>query len=290
LNAFDYKAPTTIAEAVALLAASGERARVLAGGTDLLVQLREGRREADLVVDVKHIQELTELRYDPQNGLRLGAAVPCREIYEDATVAKAYPGLIDAVSLVGGIQIQSRASVGGNLCNASPAADTIPPLIAHAAVAVVAGKGGTQEVPVEQFCTAPGRTILKPGQFLVGLRLPPPKPRSGSAYLRFIPRNEMDIAVVGVGVTLTLDDARSRCTAARIALAAVAPTPLLVPEAGQALVDGAISETLIAKAASLAQAAARPITDMRGDADYRRHLVGVLTKRAVRAALERAKE
>jgi carbon-monoxide dehydrogenase medium subunit len=290
LKPFDYAAPRTISEAVSLLASHGDRARVLAGGTDLLVQLREGRRDADVVVDVKGIPELSELRYDPQNGLRLGAAVPCSRIYEDATVAKVYPGLIDAVSLVGGIQIQSRASVGGNLCNASPAADTIPPLIAYAAFAVVAGKDGTHEVAVERFCTAPGRTILKPGEFLVGLRLQPPKPRTGAAYLRFIPRNEMDIAVVGVGVTLTLDDAKSRCIAARIALAAVAPTPLLVPEAGQALVDGASSETLIAKAASLAQAASKPITDMRGDADYRRHLVGVLTKRAVRAALERAKE
>src|SRR5262249_11203353 len=234
------------------------------------------------VVDVKHIPELNELRCDPQNGLRLGAAVPCCRIYEDATVGKAYPGLIDAVSLVGGIQIQSRASVGGNLCNASPAADTIPPLISYSAVAVIAGKDGTSEVPVEQFCTAPGRTVLKPGQFLVGFKLPLPKPRTGAAYLRFIPRNEMDIAVVGVGVTLTLDEAKSRCSAARIALAAVAPTPLLVPEAGKALVDGAVSDALIDKAASLAQAAARPISDMRGDADYRRHLVGVLTKRAVR--------
>jgi carbon-monoxide dehydrogenase medium subunit len=290
LKAFDYSTPRTIAEAVTLLSSHGEGARVLAGGTDLLVQLREGRRDADLVVDVKYIPELNELHYDPRTGLRLGAAVPCCRIYEDAAVARAYPGLIDAVSLVGGIQIQSRASVGGNLCNASPAADTIPPLIAYGAVAVIASKDGTHELPVEQFCTAPGRNVLTPGQFLVGLKLPPPGPRTGAAYLRFIPRNEMDIAVVGVGAAVRLDETKTRCTAARVALAAVAPTPLFVPAAGQALVDGAVSDSLIDKAASLARAAAQPISDMRGEAEYRRHLVGVLTRRVLRTAFQRAKE
>jgi carbon-monoxide dehydrogenase medium subunit len=290
LKAIDYAAPRTVAEAVALLAGKGARARVLAGGTDILVQLREGRRDCDLLVDVKHIPEVNELACDPRQGLRLGAAVPCCRIYEHAEVARAYPGLIDAVSLVGGIQIQSRASVGGNLCNASPAADTIPPLIAAEALCSIAGPAGTREVPAEQFCTAPGRTVLRPGELLVGLRLPPPKPNAGAAYLRFIPRNEMDIAVVGVGAAVTLDEGRSRCVAARVALAAVAPTPLLVPEAGAALVDGTLSEALIEKAAALARAAARPITDMRGDAEYRRHLVGVLTKRALQGALARAKQ
>jgi carbon-monoxide dehydrogenase medium subunit len=290
VKAIDYAAPRTVAEAVALLADKGSRARVLAGGTDILVQLREGRRDLDLLVDVKNIPEVNELAYDPQQGLRVGAAVPCCRIYEDAAISRAYPGLIDAVSLVGGIQIQSRASLGGNLCNASPAADTIPPLIAHESVCVVAGPAGTRETPAESFCTGPGRTVLGRGEFLVGLRIPPPRPRSGAAYLRFIPRNEMDIAVVGTGVSVTLDEGRSRCVAARIALAAVAPTPLLVPEAGAALVDGPLTDTLIDKAASLAQAAARPISDMRGDADYRRHLVGVLTRRALRGAVARAKE
>lgn len=290
MNALDYTAPKTIAEAAALLARHGDRARVLAGGTDILVQVREGKRDLDLLVDIKHIVEVNELHYDAQMGLRLGAAVPCYRIYEDRAIAKAYPGLIDAVALVGGMQIQSRASVGGNLCNASPAADTIPALIALEAVCTVAGLGGTREVPVEQFCTGPGRTVLGKGEFLVGLRLPPPRPRSGAAYLRFIPRNEMDIAVVGAGVAITLDDTRIRCVAARVALAAVAPTPLLVAQAGAALVDGPLTEALIDNAAAAAQAAARPISDMRGDAAYRRHLVGVLTKRALRNAVARAKE
>jgi len=289
MNAFDYTAPKTIAETVAILSSKGDRARILAGGTDILVQLREGRRDCDVVVDIKHIPELNELTLDSK-GLRFGAAVPCYRVYEHADVARTYPGLIDAVSLVGGIQIQSRASVGGNLCNASPAADTIPSLIAYEAVCVIAGPQGTRELPVEKFCTGPGKTALTRGEFLVGLRLPLPPRNSGAHYLRFIPRNEMDIAVVGSGVCVTLDETKSRCIAARIALAAVAPTPLLVTDAGAVLVDGALSDALIDKAAATARAAARPITDMRGDADYRRHLVAVLTKRALKGAIARAQE
>jgi carbon-monoxide dehydrogenase medium subunit len=285
----DYAAPRTVAEAVALLAEKGERARVLAGGTDLIVQAREHRRDLDLMVDVKHIPELNGLSYDRAQGLWLGAAVPCYRVYEDSAVARAYPGLIDAVALIGGIQIQSRASVGGNLCNSSPAADTIPALIAHQAECVIAGPKGTRELPVEQFCTGPGRNALARGEMLVGLRLPPPARNFGAAYLRFIPRNEMDIAVAGAGVAVTLDAGKGRCTAARVALAAVAPVPLLVPEAGAALTEGTLSDSLIEKAAGLARAAARPISDMRGDTDYRRHLVGVLVKRALHTALERAR-
>jgi carbon-monoxide dehydrogenase medium subunit len=289
MKAFDYAAPKTIAEAVGLLNDKGDRARILAGGTDIIVQVREGRRDVDLIVDVKHIADVNELTFDPRQGLRLGAAVPCYRLVEDTTIARHYPGLIDAAALVGGTQIQSRASVGGNLCNASPAADTIPALIGAEAVCVIAGAKGVRELPVESFCTAPGKTALQRGEMLVTLRLPAPRPRTGSAYLRFIPRNEMDIAVVGAGVSLTLDDSKTKCIAARIAIAAVAPTPLLVPEGGKALVGTSVDERAIADAASKAQAAARPISDMRGDADYRRHLVGVLVKRAVGIALGRAK-
>jgi carbon-monoxide dehydrogenase medium subunit len=289
MNAIDYAAPKTVAEAVALLADKGDRARVLAGGTDIIVQVREGRRDVDLLVDVKQIPEVNELTYDRQRGLGIGAAVPCYRIYEHPEIGRAYPGLNDAVSLVGGIQIQSRASVGGNLCNASPAADTIPPLIAAEAICAIAGPQGVRELPVEQFCIAPGKTALRRGELLVSLHLPPPRPHTGSAYLRFIPRNEMDIAVVGTGVSVRLDESKSRCLAARVALAAVAPTPLLVNEAGAALVDGPLTDGHFERAASLAQAAAKPISDMRGDADYRRHLVGVLTRRALNAAIDRAR-
>jgi carbon-monoxide dehydrogenase medium subunit len=290
LNAFDYAAPRTIAEAVALLAEKGDRARVLAGGTDIIVQVREGRRDLDLLVDVKGIPEVNVLSFDARQGLRIGATVPCYRVYEHADVQRVYAGLHDAASLIGGIQIQSRASLGGNLCNASPAADTIPALIASEAVCHIAGPQGTREVPVERFCTGPGRTVLGRGEFLVSFHLPAPRPHTGTHYQRFIPRNEMDIAVVGVGASVTLDAGRARCLAARVALAAVAPTPLLVLEAGAALVGGPVSDSHIDKAAALAQAAARPISDMRGTADYRRHLVGVLTKRALGRALARAKE
>jgi carbon-monoxide dehydrogenase medium subunit len=289
LKAIDYAAPKTLAEATALLNQHGDRARVLAGGTDIIVQVRENRRDLDLLVDVKNIPEVNELSYDALKGLKLGAAVPCYRIYENAEIAKAYPGLIDAVSLIGGIQIQSRASVGGNLCNASPAADSIPTLIVHETVCVIAGAKGTREVPAEAFCTGPGKTCLTKGEMLVSLVIPPLKANFGARYFRFIPRNEMDIAVVGVGVSLTLDANKTRVTAARVALGAVAPTPLLATDAGAALVDGAISDALIDKAAAAAQAASKPISDMRGDADFRRHLVGVLTKRAIQGALERAR-
>jgi carbon-monoxide dehydrogenase medium subunit len=290
MKEIDYAAPKTVAEAASLLADKGDRARILAGGTDIIVQVRENRRDLDLLVDVKNVPEVNELSYDPKRGLRLGAAVPCYRIYEHADIPRLYPALNDSASLIGGIQIQSRASVGGNLCNASPAADTIPALIVLEAVCVIAGLNGSRELPVEKFCTAPGKTALSRGEFLVSVQFPPPKPRSGSAYLRFIPRNEMDIAVVGVGAAVTLDESRSRCIAARIALAAVAPTPLYVPEAGAALTGGPLSDALIDRAAKASQVAAKPISDMRGEADYRRHLTGVLVKRAVHAAVARAKE
>jgi len=290
---FDYAAPKTLAQAVTLLAKHGAAARILAGGTDIIVQLREGRRECAVLVDIKNIKQLNELTCSPKSqkpDLRIGAAVPCCRIYENKNVRKFYPGLIDAVELIGGIQIQGRASLGGNLCNASPAADSIPALIVHQAVCTIAGAGGaTREVPVESFCTGPGQTALQPGELLVGVHMPPPPERFGAQYQRFIPRNEMDIAVVGVGAAVTLDETKTRCTSARIALGAVAPTPLLVAEAGAALLEGEIGEALIEKAATLAQAAARPISDMRGDAEYRKHLVGVLVKRTLQGAIERAK-
>lgn len=285
---FDYAAPAALADAVAILNKHGDRAKILAGGTDIIVQLREHRREADVLLDVKRVPELNVLTLD-KSGLTVGAAVPCYKIYENKEIARLYPGLVDSASLIGGTQIQSRASLGGNLCNASPAADSIPPMIALEGVCVIAGPSGTRELPVEKFCTGPGRNALAKGELLVSLKFPAPKPNSGAAYLRFIPRNEMDIAVAGAGVSVVLDAAKSKCTSARIALAAVAPTPLLVPEAGAALVDGALNDALIAKAAAAAQAAAKPISDMRAQADYRKHLVGVLVKRALAVAIERAK-
>ena len=188
------------------MASKGEQARALAGGTDLLVQLRGGRRTADLVVDMKDIPELNELSYDAGNGLTIGAATACYQIYQDQAVASAYPGLVDSASLIGSIQIQGRASIGGNLCNSAPSADAVPAVIALGGVANIAGPNGTRQVAVEDFCTGPGRNVLEPGEILVSIHVPAPQANSGANYLRFIPRNEMDIAVAGVGTSVVLDE------------------------------------------------------------------------------------
>jgi carbon-monoxide dehydrogenase medium subunit len=289
LDDFDYAAATTVDEAVSLLAARGEKAKILAGGTDILVQLREGLRHADLVVDIKKIPDLTAIAYSPQGGLKLGAAVPCYRVYGDAKIAAAYPGLADAARIIGGWQIQSRASIGGNLCNSSPAADSIPALIAYNVTCHIAGPQGTRAVPVAQFCTAPGKNVLARGEFLVTLEFPPPARRSGAHYLRFIPRNEMDIAVVGAGAWVQLNAKGDSIEAARIGLAAIAPTPVLAAEAGAWLTGKPATPETYAQAGELAKKSARPISDMRGPAEYRVHLVSVLTRRALAGAVERAR-
>ncbi len=270
-----------------MLAANGEKARALCGGTDILIQMRAGVRQPAQLIDVKRIAELNRIVFDEHTGLRLGAAVPCIEIYESPILRKSYPGLTEAAHLIGSVQIQSRASVGGNLCNGSPAADTTPSLIALAATAVVAGPKGTRRVPVEKFVTSPGRTVLEPNELLVELDIPVPKPRSSDAYQRFIPRNEMDIAVVGVGASVTLEN--DRCVACRIALAAVAPTPVFANKAGESLVGTNLDDKAIDRAAKLAIEASSPIDDMRGPAEFRKHLVGVLTRRVLVSAIERAR-
>lgn len=287
---FEYVLPRTVAEAVTLLADKGEQARILAGGTDILVQMRAGRRRVERLVDIKEVPEVNQLSYSPNEGLQLGSAVPCYRIYQDETVSRNYPGLIDAAAMIGGIQIQGRASVGGNLCNAAPSADCVPPLIVLNAICVIAGPNGTREVPVEDFCKAPGQNVLEDGELLVSLRIPPPEKAFGAHYLRFIPRNEMDIAVAGVGSSVVLDGDGKSIVSGRIALASVAPTPLLVEEAGAAMNGREITEETIEDAAQAAMAAARPISDMRGTIRQRRHLVGVLTRRTLRGAIERARE
>jgi CO/xanthine dehydrogenase FAD-binding subunit len=283
MKSFDYAAPGTLAEALELLA-KNPQARVLAGGTDLLVQLKNGRRETPLVVDLKRIPELKAIDFDPAKGLTIGAAATCARIAAHAEIRRVYPALVEVASLIGGTLIQGRASLGGNLCNSAPSADSVPLMIALSAVARVAGPQGQREVPVEDFCTAPGKNVLGSGEFLVSIHFPVPKPGSHAHYLRFIPRNEMDIAVVGVGVSTVVQD--GKIAAARIALASVAPTPLFVKAAGDSLVGQAPTPEAIAKAAELAAEAARPISDMRAPADYRRHLCGVLTRRALTATLE----
>lgn len=289
MQAFDYVAAGTVKEVVDLLTPKDGGTRILGGGTDLLVQLRENRRKAERLVDVKNIPEFTSIHYDPQAGLWVGAAASCYAICHDGFVLKYYPGLVDAIRLIGGIQIQNRASMGGNLCNASPAADSIPALIVHEASCVIANDQGTREIPVEQFCVAPGKNILQPGEFLLAIIVPPVNENFGAHYLRFIPRNEMDIAVVGAGASVILDDGKRKILSARIALGAVAPTPLFVEGAGSFLAGQEISQENIAEAARIAQAAARPISDLRGTAEFRKHLCAVLTRRALEKAIERAR-
>ena len=289
MEAIDYTAPTTLDEALKVMAVNGDRARVLAGGTDLLVQLRGGRRSADVVVDSKFIPELNELSYDAQKGLTIGAAVPCYKIYEDKDVSSNYPGITDAATLIGSIQIQGRATLGGNLCNSAPSADAIPPIIVLGGVANITGSNGSRQVPVEDFCTGPGQNVLQPGDILVSINMPAPQAHSGANYLRFIPRNEMDIAVAGVGSSVVLDASGQNFVSGRIALASVAPTPVLAKDAGDSLAGKPVSEATIDEAAQKAMADAKPINDMRGTIKQRVHLVGVLTRRTLNHAVNRAR-
>jgi carbon-monoxide dehydrogenase medium subunit len=283
----DYRSPATVKEAVELLAAHNGAAHVLAGGTDLLVKLRAGSVAPQVVVDVKAIPELRRIEADAR-GFRIGAAVSCAEIGEHAELAAAWPGVVEALQLIGSTQIQGRATAGGNLCNASPAADSVPAMIAAGALCEVAGPAGWREVPVQDIVTGPGRTCLARGEFVVAFRLPRPQGRSADAYLRLIPRTEMDIAVVGVGVALALDEA-GRCTHARVGLGAVAPIPLLVPQGAQALVGTRVDDAALEALAAATRAACRPIDDKRGTVAYRIKVAGVLARRAAQLALERAR-
>ncbi len=288
MRAIQYAAPASLGDAVALLTQFGPRARILAGGTDLIVQVRENLRDWDVFVDGKRIPELAAIAFDPTSGLTLGAAVPCYQVYNNPEVEEHYPGLADAARIIGGTAIQGRASIGGNLCNSGPAADSIPALIAYSATARIAGPNGERSVPVEEFCTAPGRNVLQPGELLVSVQLPAPPPKSGGRYLRFIPRNEMDIAEVGAGAFVQLSEGGDTIAAARVALGAVAPTPLYVPEIGAALVGKAPTADNLQAAAEIARNAARPIDDMRGSIEHRKQLAAVLTRRALQGALDRA--
>lgn len=289
MQAFAYVPVTTVEQAVTVLSNEGDAVRVLSGGTDLLVQMREGRRKVGTVLDIKGIPEMNELSLDLNGGLRIGAAVPCYRICAHPGIADHYPGLVDAISVIGGMQIQGRASLGGNLCNASPAADSIPALIVHGAIAIIAGPDGKRELAVDQFCLAPGVNALGRGELLVSLHIPTPPLHFGAAYLRFIPRHEMDIAVVGAGAAVVLDGAGTTFQSARVALGAVAPRPLSIVDIEQTLAGRMCTEEVIADAERVAQSAARPITDMRGSAAQRIHLSAVLTRRAIEKAIERAR-
>lgn len=279
-----YFAPTSVEEAVGLLAAGG--ARVFAGATDLIPQLRAGRPEPDNLVDLKRIGRLVSLtRHDA--GWTIGAATPAARLTEDAELAATFPGLVEATGLIGSDQIQSRCSLGGNLCNASPAADSVPAMVVNRMRAVIATGSGTRTIPVEDVVAGPGRTSLGPGELVVELELDRPPARTSDAYLRFIPRTEMDIAVVGAGARVTLDEA-GRCASAVLALGAVAPTVVRVPEAEAAVAGRPLDDDTLGAVAAAASAACDPIDDKRGTIAYRRHVAGVLARRALVLAAQRA--
>ena len=282
---FDYEAPTSLASALELLARPGEISP-MAGGTDVIDQLKNNRRNADLVVDLKRIPDLLVLESNG-SGLRIGSAVSCTEVHNFTAENGNYSALAESSELVGSVHIQNRASIGGNVCNAAPSADTIPSLLIHEAVAHTASASGEREIPLIDFFAGPGQTVLQKGEILKELVVPTPSANTASAYLRFIPRNEMDIAVAGVGSLIEVDPSSDVVTKARIALASVAPTPVRAYAAEEFLEGKNIDVEVIAKTADLAVEATVPITDVRGSAEYRKELIKVLTKRTLNICLKR---
>ena len=287
MTSLRYEAPKTVEDAVRLLADTDGEAKPLAGGTDLLVQLRTDFVRPGMIVDLKRIPALMDVTVKGEE-IRVGAAVSGATLGKNEAVKAAWPGVVEALELIGSTQIQGRASLGGNLCNGSPAADSVPALIAAGAVCEIAGPGGTRSVPVEDMVTGPGQLALGPGEIVVSFVIPKPLPRSGDAYLRFIPRTEMDIAVVGAGVALTLDE-DGVCTHARLSLGAVAPRPLLVDDGAKALIGTKVDDDALAALSAAASAACNPIDDKRGTIEYRVKVAGVLARRAALIALERAR-
>jgi CO/xanthine dehydrogenase FAD-binding subunit len=283
LKPLAYERPTTVEEAVAAL--SRGDARALAGGTDLIVQMREGRKSIGRIVDLKRIPELTNISQESDGGFRIGAAANFNAIAAHEALARAYPSVPASGRLVGSLQVQNRAGLGGNICNASPSADAVPVVISLDAHAEVAGLKGRRQEPIEALFEGPGRTTLAPGEILISIVMPPPKPRSASCYLRFTPRREMDIAIAGAGVAITIG-ADGAIADARITLAAVAPVPLRAPMAETALKGEKPSHALFSNAGRIAAGEAKPIGDTRGSADYRRELVAVLTQRALVACAQ----
>jgi carbon-monoxide dehydrogenase medium subunit len=282
-----YEAPESLEGAVALLAGAKGEARVLAGGTDLLVQMRADIVDPDLIVDIKRIPE-TRAITEEKGGWRIGAAVTGAELKDHPRLKKVWPGVIEAANLIGSTQVQGRATLGGNLCNGSPAADSVPALIAAGAVATLVGPGGRRDLPVEDVMLGPRQLALRKGEIVASFLLPPRPPRSSDAYLRFIPRTEMDIAVVGAGVSLTLD-ANGVITAARVSLGAVAARVLLVPEAAQAIIGSRLDKPAQDRLEAAARAACRPIDDKRGTTEFRIDVAAVLARRSALIALDRAR-
>lgn len=281
-----YEAPETLDAAVALLGDANGGGKVLAGGTDVLVLLHAEMIEPDVLVDIKNIPDVKAMS-QTDGAWTVGAAVSGMNIIDDADFAAAWPGVCEGVALIGSVQVKGRASIGGNLCNASPAADSVPAIIAAGAVANIIGPGGLREEPVENIVTGPGKTSLADGEFIVSFSFPKQPAHTGDCYLRLTPRTEMDIAVVGAGVCITLDDGGT-CTAARVSIGAVAPTPLLVSDAADALVGTKVDDAALENMVEAVRAACDPISDKRGTREYRIKTAGVIARRAALKALERA--
>ncbi|MAV86774.1 MAG: oxidoreductase [Rhodospirillaceae bacterium] len=286
MSALRYEAPTSIDAATSLLTENLKIIKVLAGGTDVIVQMHSERIEPELIVDIKNIPELKQIE-QTTDGFRFGAAISGKDLMLNENFNKVWPGIMDGVRLIGSLQIRGRASVGGNMCNASPAADSVPPMIAAAAIANIAGPKGKRDVPVEKIITNPGQTSLSNGEIIVSFQLPNRPLRSGDAYLRFTPRTEMDIAVVGVAINLTLDD-NGICNSARVALGAVAPTPILDKDAAETLIGTKLDEKALENLARAVQKSSSPINDKRGTVEFREDVVGVLAKRVAEIAKTRA--
>ena len=286
MSALRYEAPTSIDAATSLLTENLKTIKVLAGGTDVIVQMHSERIEPELIVDIKNIPELKQIE-KTVDGFKFGAAISGKDLMLNEGFNKVWPGIMDGVRLIGSLQIRGRASVGGNLCNASPAADSVPPMIAAAAIANIVGPAGNRNVPVETIIVKPGQTSLTKGEIVVSFQLPNRPPRSGDAYLRFTPRTEMDIAVIGVAINLTLDD-NEICNSARVALGAVAPTPILDENAAETLIGTKLDEEALENLARAVQKSISPINDKRGTIEFREDVVGVLAKRVAEIAKTRA--
>jgi carbon-monoxide dehydrogenase medium subunit len=284
MSEIQYQSAKTVKDAVKFMQAAKGKGYILAGGTDLLVQMKSGARTPGVIVDVKKIPEMVSV-VEKNGSFTIGAATPAAVLGEHKKLRKTWPGVIEAVNLIGSTQVQGRASAGGNLCNASPAADSVPALVAAGCIVNVAGPNGKRKVPVEEFCVGPGKTSLKTGEIVVSLTLPKRPKNSSDAYLRLIPRTEMDIAVVGVGVSLTMKG--DTVADARVGLGAVAPTVLLVKDAAKALIGSKLDDAALDAAAAACSAACKPIDDKRGTIKYRTKIAGVLLKRTAKIAHDR---
>ena len=290
MESYGYVAPSSIAEVLAVLnesTSAGQMTQVLAGGSDVLVQMRMPNHQPRTIVDIKKLAETNRLEVSAE-GIYIGAAVSSAVMNEHQGLREAMPGLMEAGDLIGSTQVQGRATICGNLCNASPAGDSIPALIAAGGFCDIATAGGSRQMPVEDFVVGVGKNALQEGEFLLGVKFAMPKASTKDAYLRFTPRTEMDIAVAGVGVRVSVEN--GICTDARVSIGAVAPTALLVPGAADALIGSSLDEAALAAAGQACKDSASPISDKRGTAEYRQKVVAVLCKRAIAIAHKRALE